>query len=397
MLPKGVTALGIRVLRRLPDRALGLILPKRLRFDAAAIPEPIPSPDAPIRLFIGPVNFAGQSWQWARAAERSLDGVSAVTMAYTTGTGYGFPIDISVPASAYLLSSGWQRRQRRAVQGRFTHVIVEAGRHLFGRVYDETVADEIRSLQAAGVRVAMLTHGSDMRLPSRHAARHPDSPYRAGEWASTAALETEARRNRALLDEVGVPIFASTPGMLDDVPEAAWLPVVVDCDRWASDAAPLQRERPVVVHAPSSSIVKGSELIEPAVRALDEEGVIEYRRIEGIPAAQMPDVVRDADIVLDQFRLGDYGVAACEALAAGRLVIGNVDETARSVVRRETGLQLPIVESAVANLEAVLREVVADRSQYREIAARGAEFAREVHDGRFSARVLEPFLAGGTG
>ena len=228
MLPKGMTAVGISVLRHVPDGLLRIVLPRRLRFDTRSIPDPAPDSDAPIRLFIGPVNFAGQSWQWARAAERGVEGVSAVTMAYSAGSDYGFPIDVRVPASAYLMSAVWQRRVREAVRSRFTHVIYEAGRHLFGDVYRESVADEIRWLQAAGLRVAMLTHGTDMRLPSRHAEAHADSPFRATDWPLVPALEAEARRNRALLDEVRVPIFASTPGMLDDVPEARWLPVVVD-------------------------------------------------------------------------------------------------------------------------------------------------------------------------
>ena len=392
MLPKGVTAVGISVLRHVPDGLLRVVLPRRLRFDARSIPIPAPDSDAPIRLFIGPVNFAGQSWQWARAAERGVEGVSAVTMAYSAGSEYGFPIDIRVPASAYLMSAAWQRREREAVRSRFTHVVYEAGRHLFGNVYHETVAEEIRWLQSAGVRVAMLTHGSDMRLPSRHAAAHADSPFRSSDWPLIPALEAEAQRNRALLDEVGVPIFVSTPGMLDDVPEARWLPVVIDAERWANDTQPMQRERPLVVHAPTNSVIKGSELIEPIVRELHDRGMIEYRRIEGVPSAEMPALFREADIVLDQFRLGDYGVAACEALASGRIVVGHVHDAVRDLIERETRSLLPIVESDAASLARVLGDLVSDRSRARELAARGPAFVREVHDGRRSAEAMRPFL-----
>ena len=252
-------------------------------------------------------------------------------------------------------------------------------------------------LQAAGVRVAMITHGSDMRLPSRHAEAHADSPFRSADWPLIPALEAEARRNRELLDEVGVPIFASTPGMLDDVPEARWLPVVVDGERWANDVRPMQRERPVVVHAPTSSMIKGSELIEPIVRDLHDRGVIEYRRIEGVPSAEMPTLFRDADIVLDQFRLGDYGVAACEALAAGRIVVGHVHESVRAAVERETGWALPLVESDVASLALVLGDLISHRDRAREIAAQGPAFVRDVHDGRRSAEVMAPFLTGRDG
>ena len=195
-----------------------------------------------------------------------------------------------------------------------------------------------------------------------------------------------------LLDEARVPIFASTPGMLADVPEATWLPVVVDVDRWGGGPTPLERERPVVVHLPSRAVVKGSDLIEPAVRALHDEGLIEYRRVQGVPSSEVPGIFRDADIVLDQFRLGDYGVAACEAMAAGRVVVGNVDASVRDVVRTTYGRDLPIVESSASEIAGVIRAIVADPARFRRVATDGAAFAREVHDGRASARAAASFL-----
>ncbi len=40
---------------------------------------------------------------------------------------------------------------------------------------------------------------------------------------------------------------------------------------------------------------------------LDAAGVVEYRRITGIPAAELAELVRTADVVVDQLRLGAYG------------------------------------------------------------------------------------------
>ena len=78
----------------------------------------------------------------------------------------------------------------------------------------------------------------------------------------------------------------------------------------------------------------------------------------------MPEVYGTADIVLDQFALGIYGVAACEALVAGRVVVSHVAEFTRDAVRERTGLELPIVEARADRLESVLRIVVAERERY---------------------------------
>jgi glycosyltransferase involved in cell wall biosynthesis len=205
-------------------------------------------------------------------------------------------------------------------------------------------------------------------------------------------LEAIARANRRLLDELGLPVFVSTPDLLLDVPEATWLPVVIAPAVWASGNSPFQRPRPVVAHAPSSGPVKGSELIDPVLRRLDDERLVEYRRVEHVPHSAMAELYKDADIVVDQLRIANYGVAACEAMAAGRLVVSHVSDFTRGVVRDLTGWDLPIVEADADSLEDVIRRAVADRDRSRARAARGPDFVSEIHDGRRSAGLLRAFL-----
>lgn len=389
-LPGGLSRIAVHLVRLLPEAVLARILPPRLGFvrgDDIALRWS----EAPVRLLIAPANFAGQGYLWARAAER-IPGVDAVSMAYVAGRGYGFIVDQRVPASVYLLSRRWAKNQRATVLRDATHVIIEAGRHVLGDVYGTRVIDEIRALQAAGVKVALLSHGSDSRSGERHRAEVEDSPYGDPAWEIAPVLERESAAHRELMRTAGVPVFVSTPGLQSDVPAATWLPVVVDPRRWETSAEPMTADVPLVVHAPSSAVVKGTHLIEPIITALVDEGLIRYERLEGIPSADMPAAFARADIVLDQFRLGDYGVAACEALAAGRLVIGNVTPTVRDRVRVATGEKLPIVQADVRTLEAVLRQAVARPAEARAIAAQGPAFVAAVHDGARSADVLRTFL-----
>ncbi|MEK8228013.1 hypothetical protein NKG05_20860 [Oerskovia sp. M15] len=114
------------------------------------------------------------------------------------------------------------------------------------------------------------------------------------------------------------------------------------------------------MHVPSHSTIKGTQLVRPALDRLVAEGVVEYREISGVPSEHMPEIYAGADVVLDQFRLGSYGVAACEAMAAGRVVLGHVLPQVRDVVRSSTGLDLPVVETTADTIDAVLRELEAD-------------------------------------
>lgn len=357
------------------------------------------APSASVRLFVAPANSAGQGWAWARAVERELAHVGAFDMMVRTpgSDAFGFSADQRIPDGAFVFASGWRKRQRAALMDGFTHVLLESGQFPYGSVPGKTPRDAAATLSAAGLEVALLWHGSDIRMPSAHAAAEQDSPFRDGgayPAQKTAVLERNARKNLGFIESTDFPVFVSTPDLLPYAPRSVWLPGVVDVERWAAAAtsSPMQRTTPVVVHAPSNAGLKGTEAIRPIMRRLHDEGVVEYRELSGIPSAQMPAAYGAADIVLDQFSLGIYGVAANEALAAGRIVVSHVGDFTRRTVKEQTGLDLPIVETRADALERVVRDIVADRRAHAELAASGPAFVRAVHDGRRSARVLADFL-----
>lgn len=378
-------------LRVLPSEFAGRVLPrlvKQFRESGVTVVG-----DAPRRLFIGTVNSAGQGYAWARAAER-LPGVAAANLEFRgDGDIFSFDADHVVSAAVPAKNVRWRRAERRAIHERFTHVLIESARHPYEP--DGAVLDLVDDLHASGIRAALLWHGSDIRIPSEHARREPDSPFRSGQYPDTDVLETITRRNHEIARRAGVPVFVSTPDLLLDLPDARWLPVVIVPERWseaASDRRPAAGPL-TVVHAPSRAGLKGSALIADTVARLHAEGIIDYREVRDVPASRMPTLYGRADVVLDQFSLGIYGVAACEAMAAGCAVVSHVSEQVRSEVRARTGLALPIVESSAAHLDSVLRELASDASRRQRIAEEGVRFVREVHDGRRSAHALEGFLA----
>ncbi|MBN9154214.1 MAG: glycosyltransferase [Microbacterium sp.] len=351
------------------------------------VPPPTAVPDAAVRVYIGPVNYSEQGYAWARALESADPRLQCRNMSVVSPGGYAFRADTEVPVAVYQRSRTWQRAQLDAVRG-FTHVLVEAEKPLFGRLFLRDVAREADILTAAGVSTAYMAHGTDVRLPSRHATRTVWSPYRDTD-IYLARHEIEAERNIALLTRLGRPTFVSTPDLLADLPFAHWCPVVVDVDRWRAPDRPPARAVPVVAHLPTNPWIKGTDLIRPALRRLHDRGVIEYREITaGVPSAQMPATWADADIVLDQFRLGSYGVAACEAMAAGAVVVGHVLEDVRRTVEQVSGIALPLVEADPDTIEEVVLGLATDPERRARLGVDGAAFVATVHDGRISATVL---------
>lgn len=339
--------------------------------------------DSPLNVLIAPANYAGQASSWAAALRQADPEVDAKSFAVDQG-GFQFPADLWVPPAVFHNSARWQRRQLDEAR-RFSHVLIESLQPPFGRLLGRDLDRQVDAIGAE--KVALMCHGTDVRLPSANRMRTPWSPY-ADSPAAARQEELAARNLDFIARHPELPVFVSTPDLLADVPRAVWCPVSIDIGMWTDPGPRHQRPNvPVVVHAPSKPGVKGTEHIDPVLSRLDREDVIEYRPVRGVRHAEIPGIFKDADIVVDQIGLGSYGVAACEAMASACVVVSHVTEEVRAAVHASTGMALPIVEADPKTLEDVLRRLAADDDRRRRIAARSREFAA-VHDGRESARRL---------
>ncbi len=373
---------------------------KNLAARGIAIPEPLtPRSDAEQSVLFGPLNYAGQGYRWALSLRQSESRVDARALAVEFPGGFQFEADLVVPIAVYLGSTQWRREVQEANE-RFSHIVIESFASLLGLGTGSVVEREIERYRTRGQRVALLCHGSDIRDPGAHARRERYSPYAVNsqDWK---ALQRAVDVNRRVLDSFDGPVFISTLDLLDDVPYGVWLPVVVDVDLWSSAAhASSGDEGPLrVLHIPSSGPIKGTSFVDAAASELETRGLITYERLTGVPAAEMPGRIAAADIVIDQLLLGSYGVAACEAMAAERVVVGNVSRQVRAQIRERTGWELPIVQADPDDLTTVIARLAADPAARADAARAGAAFVRAVHDGSRTPHAMSAFLgyaAGGS-
>ena len=352
------------------------------------------------QLLIAPANYAGQSWAWAQALRQNYPGTHAYNLQITPKAVSGFAARTSVTATEWRDPSV---RLRIALDEILpsSHVIVEAMRAVIGardgtakaHGWDfELAAQDVLTIHNSGRRVALLFHGSEVRSPRIHETLTPSSPFLLPENADgTARLQqttdTVHRLIAGLLIEIpDLPLFVSTPDLLDYVPQATWLPVVVPPRSFDEASPALERERPRILHAPTNPFLKGSDIADEVLTRLDGEGLIEYVRVQGVPSIFMADLIREVDVVVDQVVLGNPGVLAAETMAAGRLAVAHLPDHIRA------RYPAPIVEANRFTLEAVIREIAAERSRYAEIARAGSAFTKEFHDGAKSAGVLHQFL-----
>lgn len=162
---------------------------------------------------------------------------------------------------------------------------------------------------------------------------------------------------------------------LEALPDAELVPPGLDL-RPFRPAPPSDRERPVVVHAPSSRAKKGTEHVIAACAELP----VELDLVEGVPHTEAYERYRRADIVVDQLHAGWHGVFALEAMALGKPVVAHLRPEWVERAAALNGTKVPIVSATKETLVEALRPLVDSPARRRELGAAGRAYVERVHD-----------------
>jgi len=139
-----------------------------------------------------------------------------------------------------------------------------------------------------------------------------------------------------------------------------------------------------LIHAPNHRNLKGTDHILKAVEELRTEGVaIELSVVEGIPNAQVPDLIQAADVVVDQLVLGWYAMFALEGMALGKPVVCRVRQDFLDLYigagLLEPG-ELPLVDASIHTIKETLRHLASlPRRELRDIGLRSRAFVEKHH------------------
>jgi glycosyltransferase involved in cell wall biosynthesis len=169
------------------------------------------------------------------------------------------------------------------------------------------------------------------------------------------------------------------------VPEAEVIPPGLDLSSY-TPVPPSDRARPLVVHAPSDRIRKGTEHV---VRACEELGV-ELDVVEGLPHEEARKRYERADIVVEQLNAGWHGVFGLEAMALGKPVVTYLKDEAVRRTEKAFGVRVPIVSATKETLTQRLRPLVDSPAERRRIGAASRAYVEQVHDiDKIADRLLE--------
>jgi glycosyltransferase involved in cell wall biosynthesis len=169
------------------------------------------------------------------------------------------------------------------------------------------------------------------------------------------------------------------------VPDAEVVPPPVNLADYRP-APPSDRERPLVVHAPSSRARKGTEHVIAACAQLP----VELDIVEGLPHEEAKKRFERADIVIDQLNAGWYGLFAVEAMALGKPVLTFLRHETVRRTEEAFGIEVPIVSTTKDDLADRLRPLVESPAERKRIGAAGRRYVERVHD---AAQVADRLLA----
>ena len=346
-------------------------------------------------ILLGATNSAGQANSWAHALRNAGRGAQSLQIVKDQ-TNTWFHADRTIQRDQWKKLE-FRKQLFKEITSSNSSVLLESLRPLFALNQPSLFTaqeglNDLIDLWRAGLKVAVVFHGSDIRDQLHHAKMDEFSPYRNPvDPEKFEAVRVRADHTRLIarkLNRHRIKQFVTTPDLLHELPDATWLPAVIDIAKFETSSAIKSSSGPLkVLFLPSNGWLKSEHLVTPILEKLAKEGVIELVAKGPVSNDQMPTLIESADLVIDRFD-GVVGVASIEAMAAKRLVIANVAPW----IYNRAEVTPPVIHATPATLEEKLREIAENNFNHQQITQAGFEYVNKWHDGRESAIRLNHWL-----
>lgn len=241
--------------------------------------------------------------------------------------------------------------------------------------------------KAAGIKTVIMTYGSDCTIPERstdfcfhhtlfldyghfYRTRHNRVVWQVGYWCRYAdAVIAQADYIEYL------PYWNYAKNSI----------FCVDLEKLKPDKNFQfnNRKKVHIVHAPNHTAVKGTNFIEDAIFRLIKEGYpIQYDRLQKKTNDEVLEIIKNADIVVDQLIIGWHGIFAIEAMAFGKPVIARVREDLLSTYEEMGCLEkgeVPLIDARPTTIYDVLKNLLDHPEIWGEIGKKSRAYVEKRH------------------
>lgn len=240
---------------------------------------------------------------------------------------------------------------------------------------------DLRYISALKKAAIVEFWGSDIRIPEIASIGNPyfgalpdsDARYRVTQSISRMRQEKFARH--------GFSCLVPGPELLDYVqPDLFPRPFKSVAALFPSDFEPRYPDplqtNPMVAHIPSNKKVKGTDAVLQAIEKLKKQYKFRFCLISEEKYDKALAMIRDCDIMLDQFIIGSYGMVSLEAMAFGKPVLCYLKDT---VLPRLPG-GFPVINANQDNLVEVLGSLLADGRRRNDVGRLGRAYIEKHHN-----------------
>lgn len=304
-------------------------------------------------------------------------GASATSLTYPQAFNYELTPDVVIPP-ARLARLG--RVARSLTRCDVLHLY--GGESCFrGRLY----AGDARVMRRLGRRVVMEFVGSDIVIPaieqSRNAYYVPPAHLDVHLNRRRGELWAEICEGHTIVGDHSLDIYLKL--YFEHIHVVSHR---IDTGRFKPSPPSRTQDVPVIVHAPSSPLVKGTEVVRRVLGELSSNGArFEYVEVQGMPHRKALEQYARADLVVDQLRVGTYGQFAVEAMSLAKPVVGFVLPELVPLFP-----ELPVINANPDTLLGVLESWIARPQDRHELGLASRAYAERWHDVRVVAsRLLE--------
>lgn len=243
---------------------------------------------------------------------------------------------------------------------------------------------DLRLLARSGKAIFVTFQGDDARQGEVSSRFPVNAAVETAPGYYSAASDRDKRRRIARFERWTDGLYALNPDLLRVLPSRTrFVPYAhVSVAEWTPTRPIDTSSRPLVLHAPTDRLIKGTRFIVEAVSRLQGEGLdFDFQLVEGLTHAQAKALYARADLVVDQLLVGWYGGLAVEAMALERPVVSYIRDEDLEFVPTEMRAEIPVINAQPETIYDVLKELLTvRRGELAEIGERGRRFVSRWHD-----------------
>lgn len=245
--------------------------------------------------------------------------------------------------------------------------------------------EDFEQLKRQGKKLVIQHHGSEVRRLSLASQNNPYMRER-NDYIGEETIISNLEQLSKIFDHAIVHDYELIPHIKEYYQNIHLIRHPIDLNQYLPIYPSQSNEEPLVVHAPSQRDVKGTEFILNAISQLRNEGHnrFKFKLIENLRYEDALKTYQQADIIIDQLRIGAHGVVSLEAMALGKPVICYIRG---DLVDKYPG-NLPIANANPETIYSVLKELLQSPTKRIDLGVKGRKYVEQYHNPTIIAKEL---------